>query len=114
MPTLRESSHSLRFILFVSVKTSACTLTLLWYNRSTVCFVWTCNTNTGPFFILFHSQPLEFLRFRLIPSPTLVLERLHHLKLEFHHLHKLHCLRSEEHTSELQSRFDLVCRLLLE
>src|SRR5699024_12452519 len=25
-----------------------------------------------------------------------------------------HKLRSEEHTSELQSRFDLVCRLLLE
>src|SRR5207249_9166399 len=25
-----------------------------------------------------------------------------------------HALRSEEHTSELQSRFDLVCRLLLE
>src|SRR5699024_12788291 len=25
-----------------------------------------------------------------------------------------HQLRSEEHTSELQSRFDLVCRLLLE
>src|SRR5437868_9970776 len=24
------------------------------------------------------------------------------------------CARSEEHTSELQSRFDLVCRLLLE
>src|SRR5699024_12494160 len=24
------------------------------------------------------------------------------------------CLRSEEHTSELQSRFDLVCRLLLD
>src|SRR6266513_5335247 len=24
------------------------------------------------------------------------------------------CYRSEEHTSELQSRFDLVCRLLLE
>src|SRR5699024_11675320 len=28
--------------------------------------------------------------------------------------HQLHRLRSEEHTSELQSRFDLVCRLLLE
>src|SRR5699024_11797894 len=35
--------------------------------------------------------------------------------------HKIHCAcraigcgRSEEHTSELQSRFDLVCRLLLE
>src|SRR5699024_12766779 len=26
----------------------------------------------------------------------------------------VHALRSEEHTSELQSRFDLVCRLLLE
>src|SRR5699024_11256235 len=26
----------------------------------------------------------------------------------------LHVVRSEEHTSELQSRFDLVCRLLLE
>src|SRR5699024_11768685 len=27
---------------------------------------------------------------------------------------KRNCKRSEEHTSELQSRFDLVCRLLLE
>src|SRR5699024_12555848 len=27
---------------------------------------------------------------------------------------KLELIRSEEHTSELQSRFDLVCRLLLE
>src|SRR5438874_10169013 len=26
----------------------------------------------------------------------------------------IHCVRSEEHTSELQSRRDLVCRLLLE
>src|SRR2546422_7702356 len=26
----------------------------------------------------------------------------------------LHCVRSEEHTSELQSRLHLVCRLLLE
>src|SRR5699024_12055330 len=30
------------------------------------------------------------------------------------YLHELLGLRSEEHTSELQSRFDLVCRLLLE
>src|SRR5699024_11672485 len=29
-------------------------------------------------------------------------------------LYKSTFLRSEEHTSELQSRFDLVCRLLLE
>src|SRR5206468_5473464 len=32
--------------------------------------------------------------------------------LEAHHRHKVD--RSEEHTSELQSRSDLVCRLLLE
>src|SRR5699024_12056749 len=30
------------------------------------------------------------------------------------YLHGRHYPRSEEHTSELQSRFDLVCRLLLE
>src|SRR5207249_7411381 len=30
----------------------------------------------------------------------------------FHLLESLEQLRSEEHTSELQSRFDLVCRLL--
>src|SRR5438067_5346349 len=29
-------------------------------------------------------------------------------------VHPSHIPRSEEHTSELQSRFDLVCRLLLE
>src|SRR5437868_9135422 len=29
-------------------------------------------------------------------------------------LDEIHQQRSEEHTSELQSRFDLVCRLLLE
>src|SRR5690349_24302473 len=28
--------------------------------------------------------------------------------------HHVECVRSEEHTSELQSRRDLVCRLLLE
>src|SRR3712207_7956148 len=31
-----------------------------------------------------------------------------------HHLHARHHARSEEHTSELQSRQYLVCRLLLE
>src|SRR5207249_10652098 len=34
--------------------------------------------------------------------------------LTFHHLLPGDRTRSEEHTSELQSRFDLVCRLLLE
>src|SRR5215469_5298774 len=31
-----------------------------------------------------------------------------------HHQHRVEQARSEEHTSELQSRRDLVCRLLLE
>src|SRR5699024_12081146 len=33
---------------------------------------------------------------------------------QFVQIAHFHRLRSEEHTSELQSRFDLVCRLLLE
>src|SRR5437868_11453997 len=35
-------------------------------------------------------------------------------ELDFSALRQRQFLRSEEHTSELQSRFDLVCRLLLE
>src|SRR6201996_8359483 len=31
-----------------------------------------------------------------------------------HHAHSMCCRRSEEHTSELQSQSNLVCRLLLE
>src|SRR2546429_5137364 len=38
--------------------------------------------------------------------------RSHHRA--FRHLHGPCCRRSEEHTSELQSRLHLVCRLLLE
>src|SRR5699024_11277478 len=34
--------------------------------------------------------------------------------LDCKHCSKVHIARSEEHTSELQSRFELVCRLLLE
>src|SRR5699024_11389078 len=39
-----------------------------------------------------------------------------HMEKDIHMLTRDHDLlrRSEEHTSELQSRFDLVCRLLLE
>src|SRR5699024_11836884 len=33
---------------------------------------------------------------------------------DYHTFATFNSLRSEEHTSELQSRFDLVCRLLLE
>src|SRR5437868_11449562 len=40
------------------------------------------------------------------------LEDVHYAKL-LRDLSKIARFRSEEHTSELQSRFDLVCRLLL-
>src|SRR5207249_2808860 len=37
-----------------------------------------------------------------------------HLEFPPNRYYEIHEKRSEEHTSELQSRFDLVCRLLLE
>src|SRR5207249_11529360 len=68
-----------------------------------------------PYTTLFRSHRLDrdSERLSLPPVPLRVRKRGEHI---------LHCLRyatrtiprSEEHTSELQSRFDLVCRLLLE
>src|SRR5699024_11781739 len=46
-------------------------------------------------------------------NPDILLELLHYPKFYDSNLIIEHW-RSEEHTSELQSRFDLVCRLLLE
>src|SRR5438067_10279696 len=51
-----------------------------------------------------HSARCPLRRARLMPSPS-ALRRSHRA---------VRAARSEEHTSELQSRFDLVCRLLLE
>src|SRR5699024_11899899 len=44
---------------------------------------------------------------RFVPSPRVTLRQILPRVRKANH-------RSEEHTSELQSRFDLVCRLLLE
>src|SRR5439155_4462433 len=49
---------------------------------------------------------------RGLPGVTPPLPMVHARRL--HPDHDLTCLRSEEHTSELQSRGHLVCRLLLE
>src|SRR5699024_12121912 len=43
-----------------------------------------------------------------------VLNHPEHLEVHVRQSHSSHNRRSEEHTSELQSRFDIVCRLLLE
>src|SRR5687768_17790055 len=74
-----------------------------------------------PYTTLFRSaceqraEPLEKLhRQRLVeaqPRALLVEHVLRHVRAFHHHLHRV---RSEEHTSELQSRLHLVCRLLLE
>src|SRR5699024_12576768 len=42
------------------------------------------------------------------------LRHLQDLQTQRHRAYPFPRMRSEEHTSELQSRFDLVCRLLLE
>src|SRR5699024_12302523 len=68
------------------------------------------------FFLLLFQQLLKN-----IPYISYSFYKFHHLTLQLYNLlfhvllaHLAKFLRSEEHTSELQSRFDLVCRLLLE
>src|SRR2546428_7345853 len=58
-----------------------------------------------PYTTLFRSSDGELG----VEVPQGVHRRLIHVSVE-----PKHCQRSEEHTSELQSRSDLVCRLLLE
>src|SRR6266496_972988 len=75
------------------------------------------------FFVKLHNLSFFFLMIRrpprstLFPYTTLFRSYREHVEQRPHHrLHVLEMLpvRSEEHTSELQSRRDLVCRLLLE
>src|SRR5437773_7763529 len=65
----------------------------------------------------------DFLLYALVVVAKMVVEPLHHSTAVIYSLAALrgqpppptrHLLRSEEHTSELQSHHDLVCRLLLE
>src|SRR5207249_12264816 len=48
------------------------------------------------------------------PGLAATLDSAHHISDDPHAVGVKDFFRSEEHTSELQSRFDLVCRLLLE
>src|SRR5207302_10915776 len=62
---------------------------------------------------LFGGQPLRERRLRVWRG--LQRRHLHQESVRGRFLRRGHCLqRSEEHTSELQSRENLVCRLLLE
>src|SRR2546421_4311363 len=66
-----------------------------------------------PYTTLFRSRPLPPLDER---APAQAIHGFQHLDVrQPRHQHREQVLeRSEEHTSELQSRSDLVCRLLLE
>src|SRR5699024_11980180 len=59
-----------------------------------------------------HLDNLHFLP--MIQNSLNVYKLVKMLVFHHHHLCIPTLFRSEEHTSELQSRFDLVCRLLLE
>src|SRR5699024_12186136 len=65
----------------------------------TVQFIEIC-VNIFTFFLLLLAIMLDFKQ-----------QGIHHAD---YIVHEILVARSEEHTSELQSRFDLVCRLLLE
>src|SRR5438093_12493413 len=73
------------------------------------------------FFVFFFLMIRRPPRSTLFPYTTLFRSHLvmfgsttQAVELARRYLHELHCLRSEEHTSELQSLTNLVCRLLLE
>src|SRR5688500_12912421 len=60
-------------------------------------------------------NPLDIQEFMIVPAGFDRFEDALRAGVEtFHHLKKLLAARSEEHTSELQSPCNLVCRLLLE
>src|SRR3712207_8035827 len=71
-----------------------------------------------PYTTLFRSALLTAIHgqisgvFSALPLPSRVEKRLDHFQQKYQDLSNT--LRSEEHTSELQSRQYLVCRLLLE
>src|SRR5699024_11736999 len=67
-----------------------------------------------PYTTLFRSQDLNLRPLGYEPSELPSCSTPRRLRLRHYVPLTSGCKRSEEHTSELQSRFDLVCRLLLE
>src|SRR2546430_10435741 len=65
-----------------------------------------------PYTTLFRSRDIVLRRFDDLPSPYLL--NVNIPNLPYGQLTRLAATRSEEHTSELQSQSNLVCRLLLE
>src|SRR3712207_9069470 len=84
-------------------------------------FPYTTHFRSTHFFLMIRRPPRSTLfpyttlfRSELLPRAKLVLDQVARLILENQDALKTINIRSEEHTSELQSRQYLVCRLLLE
>src|SRR5436190_24284479 len=80
-----------------------------------------CYISLSSFFFFFFLMIRRPPRSTLFPYTTLFRSRIHRLERECARFSSpagnalfARCERSEEHTSELQSHSDLVCRLLLE
>src|SRR2546422_3032991 len=67
-----------------------------------------------PYTTLFRSQLGIVDEMRHAGRPAVDVRPAQALEVDLFVRHRLHHVRSEEHTSELQSRLHLVCRLLLE
>src|SRR5439155_8871028 len=67
-------------------------------------------TDNGPFF---HPRAVAFWHFNIVPDSRTV-QHPNDIAHQYLRAHLRLMFRSEEHTSELQSRGHLVCRLLLE
>src|SRR5699024_11452481 len=71
-----------------------------------------------PVIYLIKLQGLGWIKLQILDHQMLKLDPSFRWRIPFaqlsHHIINRSHTRSEEHTSELQSRFDLVCRLLLE
>src|SRR5699024_12821587 len=69
-----------------------------------------------PYTTLFRSPLISILFITHLPWIIVISSKLNSLSAPFilNIITFTYFMRSEEHTSELQSRFDLVCRLLLE
>src|SRR5699024_12402969 len=64
---------------------------------------------------IYSKQPFQpWLPYRLVEQPSYLIDSAVNSIEVRNSKFQVNSIRSEEHTSELQSRFDLVCRLLLE
>src|SRR5690349_19859614 len=112
MSTAIDTRCQVMSTLFLCISTSLFTLCSFFFNATATTEIYTLSLHDAlPIFrdlvAVSHRRRNEVKRMRVHVDAG------HALGLDRRHV-TTHTLRSEEHTSELQSRRDLVCRLLLE